>query len=82
MFGRGISRSGSILDIGVDMGLLSKSGAYFSYGDTRLGQGRENARTFLEEHEEVMDEIEGRIRQAGAETPVLNVVPEEVEDEA
>ena len=81
MFGRGISRSGSILDIGVDMGLLSKSGAYFSYGDTRLGQGRENARTFLEDHEEVMDEIESRIRQAGAETPVLNAVPEEVEDD-
>jgi recombination protein RecA len=81
MFGKGISRSGSMLDMGVDLGLISKSGAYFSYGDVRLGQGRENARQFLEENEPLMDEIENRIRTHGTEVPVLNVVELEEEDE-
>ncbi|HLK58479.1 MAG TPA: recombinase RecA [Chthonomonadaceae bacterium] len=78
MFGKGISRSGSILDMGVDLGLINKSGAYFSYSDTRLGQGRENARGFLEDNEHLMDEIEGRIRQQAAAVPVG---PAEAEDE-
>ena len=71
MFGKGISRSGSMLDMGVDIGVINKSGAYFSYGDIRLGQGRENARGFLEENEHLMDEIEAKIRQNGVETPVV-----------
>jgi recombination protein RecA len=79
MFGRGISRSGSILDMGVDLGILNKSGAYFSYSDIRLGQGRENARQFLEDHEELMDEIEERIRQHGADSPMLAAIAEEAE---
>ncbi len=79
MFGRGISRSGSLLDMGVDSGIIGKSGAYFSYGDIRLGQGRENARQFLEENEELMEEIEGRIRANGAEAPVLNAAAVEEE---
>jgi recombination protein RecA len=79
MFGKGISRSGSMLDMGVDLGVISKSGSYFSYGDIRLGQGRENARNFLEENEALMDEIEGRIRTQGADLPVVE--PGEVEDE-
>jgi recombination protein RecA len=79
MFGKGISRSGSMLDMGVDLGLISKSGAYFSYGDTRLGQGRENARQFLEDNEELMEEIERRIRQSASDAPILNaaIVEEE-----
>lgn len=81
MFGKGISRSGSILDMGVEKGVLSKSGAYFSYGDQRLGQGRENARQFLEDHEALMDEIEARIRAEVADTPIVAAIPEEeVED--
>ena len=79
MFGKGISRSGSMLDMGVDMGLIHKSGSYFSYGEIRLGQGRENARSFLEDNDALMDEIEDRIRQMSAGTPILNVVPEEEE---
>ncbi len=78
MFGKGISRSGSVLDMGVDMGILTKSGAYFSFGDRRLGQGRENARAFLEDNESVMVEIEERIRQKS--TDVVNVAATE-EDE-
>ena len=70
MFGKGISRSGSVLDMGVELGVLSKSGAYFSYGDTRLGQGRENARQYLEDHEEVMAQIEARIYEKFSALPV------------
>ena len=81
MFGKGISRSGSMLDMGVDLGIIHKSGAYFSYGDIRLGQGRENARAFLDESEPLMDEIENKIRQHGAEVPVVPVDEEEDDDE-
>lgn len=62
MFGRGISKSGSILDLAVDTGLVSKTGTWFTYGDTRLGQGRENAKGYLEEHPELLSELEKRIR--------------------
>ncbi len=79
MFGKGISRSGGLLDMGVDLGFIHKSGAYFSYGDTRLGQGRENARGFLEENPQVMEEIELKIRAHGTEVAVI--APVELEDE-
>jgi len=78
LFGKGISRAGSLLDMGVDIGIISKSGAYFSYGETRLGQGRENARTFLEEHPAMMDEIDGLIRNKNIELP--QIMPEEAEE--
>lgn len=64
MFRGGISRSGGILDVGVEHGIITKSGAFFSYGDIRLGQGRENAKAFLDEHPEIADEIERQIRSA------------------
>ncbi|MBV8981187.1 MAG: recombinase RecA [Acidimicrobiia bacterium] len=62
-YGKGISREGSLLDVGVDLGLVKKSGAWFTYEGEQLGQGRENAKTFLSENLEVMVEIDGRIRQ-------------------
>ncbi|MCS7309670.1 MAG: recombinase RecA [Armatimonadetes bacterium] len=65
IFGKGISRVGGILDLGVESGIITKSGTWFTYGDIRLGQGRENARTFLEEHPDIADEIEARIRSGG-----------------
>lgn len=65
IFGKGISRAGGILDLGVESGIITKSGTWFTYGDIRLGQGRENARAFLEEHPEVAEEIESRIRSGG-----------------
>ncbi len=65
LFGEGISREGGVLDIGVEMNILSKSGAYFSYNDLRLGQGRENARIFLKENPQIMEEIELKIRKSG-----------------
>ena len=63
MYGKGISREGSALDIGVDLGLVKKSGAWYTYEGEQLGQGRENAKGFLMENPEVMVEISERIRQ-------------------
>ena len=62
MFGEGISKIGEILDLGVKLGVVQKSGAWFNYGETRLGQGRDNAKIFLKEHPEVADEIEKIVR--------------------
>jgi len=62
MFDHGISREGNLIDLGAELGLVSKSGAFFSYGDVRLGQGRENAKQFLRQHPEIAQDIEGRIR--------------------
>ena len=61
MFGEGISRTGELLDMAVDLGLVRKSGSWFSYGDDRMGQGREQARAFLAENVDVQNEIERRI---------------------
>jgi hypothetical protein len=63
MFGRGISREGSLLDVGVDQGLVKKSGAWYTYDGEQLGQGRENAKAFLVENPEIMVEVSERIRQ-------------------
>ncbi len=62
LYGEGISRAGEILDLGIEHRLLSKSGTWISYGDVRLGQGRENARQYLKEHPELMQELEGKLR--------------------
>jgi recombination protein RecA len=63
MYGEGISKIGEILDLGVKAGLVEKSGAWFSYDSVRIGQGRENAKTFLREHPEMADKLEKAIRQ-------------------
>jgi recombination protein RecA len=63
MYGQGISHEGDLVDLGVECGVVDKSGSWFSYGDDRIGQGRENAKTFLAEHPEVATEIEGKILQ-------------------
>ena len=63
MFGTGISRSGGILDMAIELGIANKSGSWFTYGDTRIGQGRENAKQFLDENSAVAAEMEGRVRQ-------------------
>jgi len=62
MYGEGISREGSIIDIGVEMDIVQKSGAWFSYSGERLGQGRENSKQFLKEHPEIALTIENQIR--------------------
>ncbi len=63
MYGRGISREGSILDIGVDLGIVKKSGAWFTYEGEQLGQGRENAKTFLSENLDMLVEISEKVRK-------------------
>lgn len=62
MFGEGISTIGEILDVGIDAGIIQKSGAWFSYNDERLGQGRNNAKDFLAEHPGIIAEIEAKVR--------------------
>ena len=64
MFGKGISRSGDILDLAVNINVVEKSGSWFAYNGDKIGQGRENAKQYLEEHPEVMAEIESRVREA------------------
>jgi recombination protein RecA len=63
LYGAGISRNGEIIDIGVAQGFVEKSGSWFSYNGERIGQGKENARTFLDQHPDIAREIEGRIRE-------------------
>jgi recombination protein RecA len=63
-YGRGISKMGSILDVALENNLVGKSGSWYTYGDQRIGQGRENAKAFLEEHTDLAAEIEAKIREA------------------
>ena len=64
MFGKGISREGDVLDLAVAQNVIQKSGAWFAYKENKIGQGRENAKQYLREHPEVLDEVESRVREA------------------
>jgi len=76
MYGRGISREGSLLDVAVDLGLIKKSGAWFTYDGEQLGQGRENAKNFLTTNPEIMVEISERVRaQVGLSEVVPTAIP-------
>ena len=80
MFNLGISKMGDLLELGSTMGVIKKSGAFYSYGDTRLGQGRENSKEFLTQHPEIADSIEARLRgqsPSAGETPPVEPPPEE-----
>ncbi|WP_096435338.1 recombinase RecA [Alteribacter populi] len=81
MYGEGISREGSILDIGSDLDIVQKSGAWYSFNDDRLGQGRENAKQFLKENNEITAEIEGRIREYHGLSEPKEVPPGEADFE-
>ena len=74
MYGKGISKEGDILDLGVNMKFVAKSGAWFNYGDVRLGQGRDNAKTFLKDNPEVAEEIEKKIRDKVAQDGAPDVI--------
>jgi recombination protein RecA len=63
LFGKGISRSGDVVDLGVEAGIIQKSGAWYSYGEERIGQGRDNARAFLDEHADILSQIERKLLQ-------------------
>jgi recombination protein RecA len=64
LYNEGISREGELIDLAVDRGLIQKSGTWFSFGDERIGQGRENARMWLKEHADAASEVEGKLREA------------------
>jgi len=66
MFNQGISREGDLLDLGVAAGIVKKSGAFFTYKETKLGQGRENARDYLKQHPETAAQLEHEIRASNA----------------
>jgi recombination protein RecA len=72
MYGKGISREGSLLDVALDLGFVKKSGAWFTYEGEQLGQGRENVKTFLSENPQLMAEIDERVRN--------HLAPKEEED--
>ncbi len=76
MYGTGISRTGCVLDMGEDTGIIDRAGSWYSYGDVRLGQGRENSKQFLSENEDIMEEIEHKIK-----VKVGLIEDEEVEEE-
>ena len=76
MYGEGISKTGEIIDLGVKEGIIEKSGAWFSYGDERIGQGRENAKMYLKENEIICNEIEEKIRKS------YSINDDEIVDEA
>jgi recombination protein RecA len=61
-YGKGISRSGSLIDVGLEQNIIGKTGSWYTYGETRIGQGRENAKAYMEEHPELAEEIEDKIR--------------------
>jgi recombination protein RecA len=83
MYGKGISREGSLLDIGVDLGIVNKSGAWYTYDGEQLGQGKENSKNFLSENPELMFEIDNKIRvQVGGQLQDGELPPEaELEDD-
>ena len=73
MFGKGISREGDILDLAANTGIVNKSGAWYSYNDAKIGQGRENTKTYFREHPEIMEEVEHKVRvHFGLETDGSN----------
>ena len=80
MYGEGISKTGEIIDLGVKEGIIEKSGAWFSYGDERIGQGRENAKMYLKENENICNEIEEKIRKSYSIND--DEIVEEVQDQA
>ncbi|WP_044478431.1 recombinase RecA [Paenibacillus antibioticophila] len=83
MYGEGISKEGSIIDIGVELDIVDKSGAWYSFAGERLGQGRENAKQYLKEHTDISNTIEQKIREASnLTTSVAPASADELEEEA
>lgn len=64
MYGKGISQTGELIDMAADKDIIKKAGSWYSYGDDRIGQGRENAKQYLEEHPDVYEEVKEKVREA------------------
>jgi recombination protein RecA len=81
LFGSGVSRSGSLIDIGAELGVIAKAGAFYSYKGERLGQGRENVRKYLDANPNIMDAIDNEIRNGDAAKEALTLGSADVGDE-
>jgi recombination protein RecA len=82
MYGSGISKEGEIIDIGVKYDFIEKSGSWFSYGDIRIGQGRENAKQYMKDHPEIADELSEKIKTQLLDAPVSFVLTDEIVEDA
>ncbi len=82
MYGEGVSKTGELLDLGLKAGVVEKSGSWFSYGSERIGQGRENAKTFLRDNSDIADEIERKVRANAGLISDAMLGQEEAEEEA
>ena len=81
MYGEGVSKVGELIDLGVKANVVEKSGAWFSYDSTRIGQGRENAKQFLRDHKDMAEAIEKKVReQSGVVANTMLAPPEEADD--
>jgi recombination protein RecA len=81
MYGEGISKVGELIDLGVKANVVEKSGAWFSYDSQRIGQGRENAKSFLRDHRDVAEAIERRVReQSGVVANAMMATPDDGEE--
>jgi recombination protein RecA len=80
LYGEGISREGELIDMGVDAKLVEKAGAWYSYGDERIGQGKENARQYLKENPAVAVRLESAIREKFVPKDVAPAKPEDIEE--
>ncbi len=81
LYGKGISKSGEILDIAVDLGVIAKSGAWFSYGEDRIGQGKDNVRKFLETNPDIMAEVEAKVRALYQSAEIDELEKAELDDD-
>ena len=77
MYGAGVSKTGEIIDLGVDQGIIKKSGSWFSYGDTKLGQGRDAVKNLIADNPELAEELEHKIKEAIRPSQAEEVIPEE-----
>ena len=83
MFGEGISKTGELVDYGVKLDIVDKAGAWFSYGDSKIGQGRENSKVFLKDNPEIATEIERKILESmGINDALISSTSDDLEDES
>ncbi|MDY6905606.1 MAG: recombinase RecA [Thermodesulfobacteriota bacterium] len=82
MYGEGLSRTGEVLDMGVEQGIIDKSGSWYSYNGERIGQGRENVKQYLNEHTEVFDELHQKIRESVGLAETTADAPAEADEES
>ena len=80
MFGEGISKEGELVDYGVKLDIIDKSGAWFSYGESKLGQGKENVKKKFKEDTKLRDEIEAKVKEALGITNMLTMDNNEIKD--